>query len=49
MNAKEKVRNDILVGMGMHLDSCTMTILDAIIVKAIQDVEMTEVKHFQQH
>lgn len=43
MEAKEKVRNDILVGMRVHLDSCAMAILDATIVKAIQNVEMTEV------
>lgn len=42
MNAKERVRNDILVGMRMHLDACTMQILDAIIIKTIQNVEMTE-------
>lgn len=42
MNTKERVRNDILVGMRMHLDTCTMQILDAIIVKAIQNVEMME-------
>ena len=42
MNAKEKVRNDILVGMNMHLDNCTMAILDAVIVKAVQNIEMTE-------
>lgn len=42
METKEKVRNDILVGMKMHLDICTMAILDAVIVKAIQNVEMAE-------
>ena len=42
MNTKERVRNDILVGMKMHLDTCTMAILDAVIVKAVQNVEMTE-------
>lgn len=42
MNTEERVRNDILVGMNMHLDSCTMAILDAVIVKAIQNIEMTE-------
>lgn len=42
MNTKERVRNDILVGMRMHLDTCTMAILDAVIVKAVQNVEMTE-------
>ena len=43
MNIKEKVRNDILVGMNMHLNNCTMAILDAVIVKAVQNVEMTEI------
>ena len=42
MNTKERVRNDILVGMRMHLDTCTMSILDAIIIKAVQNVEMME-------
>lgn len=42
MNTKERVRNDILVGMKMHLDICTMAVLDAVIVKAVQNVEMTE-------
>ncbi len=42
MDTKERVRNDILVGMNMHLDACTMAILDAVIVKAVQNVEMTE-------
>lgn len=42
MDTKERVRNDILVGMRMYLDTCTMQILDAIIVKAIQNVEMAE-------
>lgn len=43
MNIKERVKNDILVGMNMHLDTCTMAILDAVIVKAVQNVEMTEI------
>lgn len=42
MDTKERVRNDILVGMNMHLDACNMAILDAVIVKAVQNVEMTE-------
>ena len=42
MNTKERVRNDIMVGMRMHLDTCTMQILDAVIIKAIQNVEMSE-------
>ncbi len=43
MNTKERVRSDILVGMKMHLDTCTMAILDAVIVKTVQNVEMTEI------
>lgn len=43
MNTKERVKNDILVGMNMHLDSCTMAILDAVIIKAVQNIEMTEI------
>ena len=42
MNTKERVRNDILVAMRMYLDTCTMMVLDAVLVKAIQNVEMTE-------
>ena len=44
MNTKERVKNDILVGMRMHLDNCTMGILDAVIIKAIQNVEMEELE-----
>ena len=44
MNIKERVKNDILIGMRMHLDTCTMQILDAVIVKAVQNVEMTELE-----
>ena len=44
MNTKERVRNDIMVGMRMHLDTCTMQILDAVIIKAIQNVEMSELE-----
>lgn len=43
MNTKERVRNDIIVAMRMHLDTCTMAVLDAVLVKAIQNVEMTEI------
>lgn len=42
MNTKERVKNEILVGMKLHLDTCTMAILDAVIVKAVQNVEITE-------
>ena len=44
MNTKERVKNDILIGMRMHLDTCTMQILDAVIVKAVQNVEKTELE-----
>ncbi len=46
MDTKERVRNDILVGMQMHLDACTMSILDAVIVKVVQNVEMIEASMF---
>ncbi len=46
MNAKERVRNDILVGMGMHLEACTMQILDAIIIRAIQNVAMYYIQEY---
>lgn len=44
MNTKEKLKNDILVGMRMYLDVTTMAILEAVIVKAVQNVEMTEME-----
>lgn len=42
MNVKEKMKNDILVGMRMYLDATTMAILETVIVKAVQNIEMTE-------
>lgn len=44
MNAKEKLKNDILVGMRMYLDVTTMAILETVIVKAVQNIEMTEIE-----
>lgn len=41
MNVKEKLKNDILVGMRMYLDVTTMAILENVIVKAMKDIEMT--------
>lgn len=41
MNAKMKLKNDILIGMRMYLDATTMTILEAVIVNASKDIEMT--------
>lgn len=44
MNAKEKLKNDILVGMRVHLDATTSAILEAIIVKSVQNIEITELE-----
>ena len=44
MNAKEQLKNDILVGMRMYLDVTTMAILEAVIVKAVQNIEMTQME-----
>lgn len=44
MNTKEKLKNDILVGMRMYLEPAIMAILEAVIVKAVQNVEMTEIE-----
>ncbi len=44
MNAKEKLKNDILVGMRVYLDVTTSAILEAIIVKAVQNIEITELE-----
>lgn len=44
MNAKEKLKNDILVGMRVYLDTTTSAILEAIIVKAVQNIEITELE-----
>lgn len=44
MNAKEKLKNDILVGMRVHLDAATSAILEAIIVKSVQNIEITELE-----
>ena len=44
MNTKEKLKNDILVGMRIYLDATTLAILEAVIVKAVQNIEMTELE-----
>lgn len=44
MNAKEKLKNDILVGMRMFLDVNNMAILESVIVKAIQNVEISNIE-----
>ena len=44
MNTKEKLKNDILVGMRMYLDATVLAILETVIVKAVQNIEMTELE-----
>lgn len=44
MNAKEKLKNDILVGMRMYLDATVMAILESVIVQAVQNIEITELE-----
>ena len=44
MNAKEKLKNDILVGMRIYLEATTMAILEAVIVKAVQNIEVVELE-----
>lgn len=41
MDAKMKLKNDVLVGMRMYLDAVTMTILETVIVNAMKDMEIT--------
>lgn len=40
MNAKEQLKNDILVGMRVYIDAATMAILESVIVKAVQNIEI---------
>lgn len=44
MNAKEKIRNDILVSLRLHLNREQMSILDEVIVRVLQDVEVVELE-----
>lgn len=44
MNSKEKLKNDILVGMRTHLDINQISILEAVIANAIKDLEITELE-----
>lgn len=41
MNAKEIIKNNILIGMGTYLDSVTLQILGAVIAKALFGFEIT--------
>lgn len=40
MNGKEKLKNDIMVGMMRHLDAGTMAILENVVVRAMQEIEI---------
>lgn len=42
MTRIEKLKNDILIGMRIYLDSNTMTILESVIVKALQGIDIVE-------
>lgn len=44
MSAKEKLKNDIIVGMHMHLDCNTQAILEVVIVKAVQNLDIKELE-----
>lgn len=44
MSAKEKLKNDILVGMHMHLDKNVLAILESVIVKAVQNLDVKELE-----
>lgn len=44
MSAKEKLKNDIIVGMHMYLDSGTQAILEAVIIKALQNLDVKELE-----
>ena len=41
MNAKTKLKNDIMVGMRVCLDAVAMTMLETVIVNAMKDMEIT--------
>jgi integrase/recombinase XerD len=41
MNAKEVIKNNILIGMGTYLDSVTLQILGAVTAKALFGFEIT--------
>lgn len=44
MSAKDKLKNDIIVGMHMHLEHNTLAMLETVIVKAIQNLEIKELE-----
>ena len=42
MNAKEKLRNDILTDMRVHMDTNTLLILEKVLVQVFQGLEITK-------
>lgn len=44
MNVKEKLKNDVLIGMRMYLDAMTLGILEQVILQACRNIEMTEIE-----
>ncbi len=41
MEAKERLRNDILTAMRVHIDANTLLILETVIVQNLQGIEIT--------
>ena len=49
MNAKEKLKNDVIIGMRMYLDVLTLGILEQVIVQACRNMDIREQEtHFRQ-
>lgn len=42
MNAKEKLKNDVIIGMRMYLDALTLGILEQVIVQACRNMDIQE-------
>ena len=42
MTRLDKLKNDILIGMRLYLDSNTMNILEAVIIQAVQGIDVVE-------
>ena len=42
MTRLDKLKNDILIGMRLYLDANTMNILEAVIIQAVQGIDVVE-------
>lgn len=42
MTCKDRLKNDIIVGMRLYLDTAQMNILEAVVVKATQNIDVKE-------